>query len=299
MARALNSLAETLQREEALRKESVADLAHELRTPVMGLLGRIEAAQDGVFSDQAANLDAMHDEAVRLTRLLDDLSALADAERPGILLERAPVDLAAVAARQVAAVADQFASRDIAAGRRAGGRDRRRRRGPTPADRRQSPRQRTAVLGRRAGASPCACSARPTRPCSRWRTPASASPNGDREHVFERFWRGEKSRSRSTGGAGIGLAIVKALAQAHGGDVQREQRARAGVHVPRRPCPSLPEGACLRRAARGAALASSTHIFTPAPLRSPGARRAPRSSIGTHGSRRPGLVRQAEQEATE
>ena len=86
VASALNGLAETLQREEELRKESVADLAHELRTPVMGLLARVEAAQDGVFDDEAANLAAMHDEALRLTRLLDDLSALADAERPGLLL---------------------------------------------------------------------------------------------------------------------------------------------------------------------------------------------------------------------
>ena len=114
MARALNDLAETLQREESLRKESVADLAHELRTPVMGLLARIEAAQDGVLDDEAANLAAMHDEAVRLTRLLDDLSLLADAARPGMLLERTPVDLAAVADRQVGAVRRQFEQKGIA-----------------------------------------------------------------------------------------------------------------------------------------------------------------------------------------
>ena len=80
---ALNRLAETLQHEEELRKESVADLAHELRTPVSGLLSRIEAAQDGVLPDEAANLEAMHAEALRLTRLLDDLARLAEAERPG------------------------------------------------------------------------------------------------------------------------------------------------------------------------------------------------------------------------
>ena len=87
VADALNRLAETLQHEEGLRKESVADLAHELRTPVMGILARVEAAQDGVLDDEAANLSAMHDEALRLARLLDDLSALAEAERPGLLLD--------------------------------------------------------------------------------------------------------------------------------------------------------------------------------------------------------------------
>ena len=59
----------------------------------MGLLARIEAAQDGCSAIESANLAAMHDEAMRLSRLLDDLSSLADAARPGLLLERTPVDL--------------------------------------------------------------------------------------------------------------------------------------------------------------------------------------------------------------
>ena len=109
VAEALNSLAETLQQEESLRKESVADLAHELRTPVMGLLARVEAAQDGVLEDETANLSAMHDEALRLARLLDDLSALADAERPGLLLSVEPVDLGALAQAQAGVFAGGFA----------------------------------------------------------------------------------------------------------------------------------------------------------------------------------------------
>ena len=114
VADALNRLAETLQQEEGLRKESVADLAHELRTPVQGILARVEAAQDGVLDDEAANLSAMHDEALRLARLLDDLSALAEAERPGLLLDAEPVDLAAIAAAQTSAFAAAFADREIA-----------------------------------------------------------------------------------------------------------------------------------------------------------------------------------------
>ena len=92
----------------------MADLAHELRTPVNGLLGRIEAAQDGVLADKAANLAAMHDEAVRLTRLLDDLSSLAEAERPGLLLSAEPVDLAALAERQATSFAGALRDKGIA-----------------------------------------------------------------------------------------------------------------------------------------------------------------------------------------
>lgn len=81
---ALNRLAETLEHEEEVRRSSVADLAHELRTPgVSSLLARIEAAQDRVLDDQPANLEAMHAETLRLARLLDDLARLSEAEQPG------------------------------------------------------------------------------------------------------------------------------------------------------------------------------------------------------------------------
>jgi len=218
VARALNDLAETLQHEEALRKESVADLAHELRTPAMGLLARIEAAQDGMLDDEAANLAAMHDEAVRLTRLLDDLSSLADAARPGMLLERTPVDLAAVAAGQVGAARRQFEEKGIVL---------------------SSELEPVTVDGdvkrlEQIVANLLSNALRYTDPGGRVVvrvTPVSGDAvlevadtgigiaEADLDLVFERFWRSEKSRSRTTGGAGIGLAIVKELVRAHGGQV--------------------------------------------------------------------------------
>lgn len=86
LARALNELASTLALEEQLRRDAAADLGHELRTPVTGLITRIEAAQDDMMGDPAANLGAMHDEATRLVRLTEDLARLTDAQTPGILL---------------------------------------------------------------------------------------------------------------------------------------------------------------------------------------------------------------------
>ena len=175
VADALNRLAETLQQEEGLRKESVADLAHELRTPVQGILARVEAAQDGVLDDEKANLSAMHDEALRLARLLDDLSALAEAERPGLLLDAEPVDLAAIAGSQAAAFSGAFADKGItlSSDLRAG--DRRRRPPAARADRREPALERPAVHGRRAARSASASAATAGRRSSRWRTPASGS----------------------------------------------------------------------------------------------------------------------------
>ena len=113
VAQALNRLAETLEHEEEIRKQTVADLAHELRTPVNGLLSRIEAAQDGVLAGPE-NLEAMHEEALRLTRLLDDLARLADAEQPGLLLEKRVIDLAEVARASAESFAPRFADAGIA-----------------------------------------------------------------------------------------------------------------------------------------------------------------------------------------
>src|SRR5947199_8837706 len=93
---AFNRLAATLRREDDLRRATAADIAHELRTPVTGILARIEAAQDGVMSDPQANLAAMHEEALRLARLIEDVGQLAEAEKPAMLVAKAGVDLADV-----------------------------------------------------------------------------------------------------------------------------------------------------------------------------------------------------------
>jgi len=236
VAEALNSLAETLQQEEALRKESVADLAHELRTPVMGLLARIEAAQDGVLDDEAANLAAMHDEALRLARLLDDISALADAERPGLLLSAVPADLAAIAETQVGLFSGSFADKGVALA--------------SDTDKAvvdgEPKRLEQIVVNLLSNAL------RYTDPGGR--VHVAVRPEGDDAvlevadtgigisaedlpHVFSRFWRGEKSRSRATGGAGIGLSIVRELARAHDGRVTVESVPGEGsvfrVTIPR------------------------------------------------------------------
>ena len=221
VARALNLLARTLQHEEELRKASVADLAHELRTPLMGLLGRIEAAQDGVLDDEAANLAAMHDEALRLGRLFDDLSALADAERPGMLLTLQQVDFAAVVAGQVDMLADSYADKGIALISDlhptlvAGDRNRLEQ---IVGNLLSNALRYTDAGGR---VSVVVRPARGNGVLEVTDTGIGISAD-DLPHVFSRFWRGEKSRSRATGGAGIGLSIVQELVRAHGGWVEVE-----------------------------------------------------------------------------
>lgn len=227
VAEALNSLAETLQQEEALRKESVADLAHELRTPVMGLLARVEAAQDGVLADEAANLSAMHDEALRLTRLLDDLSALADAERPGLLLAAEPVDLGALAQTQAGVFSDSFADKGITLSCDTA---------TVVVD--GEPKRLEQVIVNllsnalrytdRGGSVALTVRREEDDAVLEVIDTGIGISSEDLPRVFTRFWRGEKSRSRATGGAGIGLSIVRELVRAHGGTIAVESAPGRG-----------------------------------------------------------------------
>jgi len=255
---ALNRLAATLEREDELRRESVADLAHELRTPVSGLLSRIEAAQDHVLASDEENLAAMHEEAMRLTRLLDDLARLADAERPGLLIEKRRLDLAEVASASAASFEPRFAQQGV----------------ELLADLRH-----TLVTGDpdRLGqivanllsnalfytdpGGTVTMSVRPGAGCAvlEIRDTGIGIRAEDLPHVFERFWRGEKSRSRATGGAGIGLAIVQELVRAHEGSVEVESETGIGscfrVTLPlvrsnvlaMPPVPTAPENPALTR----------------------------------------------------
>jgi len=224
---ALNRLAETLEHEEEIRRSTVADLAHELRTPVSALLSRIEAAQDGVLADEGANLAAMHAETLRLARLLDDLARLADAERPGLLLEKRAVDLAELARHEVESWAPLFATKGVDFASRLepvtvnGDADRL---GQVVSNllsnalRYTEPAGRVDVRVRREEGSAVLEVAD---------TGVGIAPE-DLKHVFTRFWRGEKSRSRATGGAGIGLAIVHELVRAHDGRIDVESRPGEG-----------------------------------------------------------------------
>ena len=216
VGRALNRLSETLEHEEEIRKANAADLAHELRTPVNSLLSRIEAAQDGVLAGPE-NLAAMHTEALRLTRLLDDLARLADAERPGLLLEKQPVDLAVAARAAADSLAPRFAGSGLAftvelesvhvAGEQA-----------------RLEQIATNLLGNAFRYTETGeVRLRVAREGDEAVLEVSDTGIGiepdDLRHIFTRFWRGDRSRSRATGGAGIGLAIVRELVRAHDGRV--------------------------------------------------------------------------------
>jgi two-component system, OmpR family, sensor histidine kinase BaeS len=228
LADAFNQLASTLAREDESRRAAAADIAHELRTPVAGIVSRIEAAQDGVMADEAANLEAMHAEALRLAHLIDDVGQLAEAERPDLLISRAELDLAETCALRAAAYEGFFAAKGIAFATRLEA-------APVRGDARRleqvvdnllsnalrytDPGGRVELRVSR-GLSGCVVEVRDT---------GIGIARDDLPHVFDRFWRSDRSRSRATGGSGIGLAVVRELVRAHNGRVEVRSQLGEGT----------------------------------------------------------------------
>jgi signal transduction histidine kinase len=213
-------MAATLERTEALRRAVVEDVAHELRTPLTSLLGYTEALADGVVAPTPDMLRTVHEEIERLTRLVEELDQLARGERG----ERAPgqdqVDVAAIIKRALELASPDLKQRHVEinfeepAGlpwlRGDGDAI-----GQVVTNLVQNAERYTDDGGRitvRLGAS--ADSLR----CAIENT-GGAIPPDELELIWERLHRVDRSRARASGGAGIGLAIVRQIVEAHGGEV--------------------------------------------------------------------------------
>lgn len=234
---AFNALAAGLEREEEVRRVMVADVAHELRTPLNGMLLRIEAAQDGVVADPAAGLDALHSEVRRLARLVGDIESLAEAERPQLRLERERCDLARLVGTRAEAHAEAFAA--------AGLRVETALEEEVTAD--ADPARLAQVVDNllanalrytdRGGAVTVRVAGEGDDALIAVGDTGIGIPPEDLPYVFDRFWRADRSRSRATGGAGVGLAVARRLVEAHGGSIAVTSRLGEGscftVRLPR------------------------------------------------------------------
>ena len=227
LGQAFNRLAETLEHLEQIRRDAAADVAHELRTPLAGIVSRIEAAQDGVLPDEHANLEAMHTEALRLARLIEDLGKLAEAQQPGLTLKKEPIDLRELVDERARIYTDQLQAKGIVLEERLGAASAYGDRGRIVqiVDNLLSNALRYTDAG---GTVSIELSQRDGEAQLDVSDTGIGIAGEDLPYIFERFWRGERSRARRTGGAGIGLAIVSELVRAHGGRVDVESKPGEG-----------------------------------------------------------------------
>lgn len=225
LARAFNQMAERLESVETTRRQLFGDLAHEIRTPVSVLEAYIEAVEDGVKSLDRGTVATLRDQTGRLVRFSEDFAALAKAEEGQGSIAAQRVDPRTLIATTLSTAADRYAVKGVLL-----------RSDVTPdlppvwVD----PQRIAQVLGNLLDNA-----LRHTRPQGHVDVVASSDASqltitvtdgGDGisaehlPHVFERFYRADVARDRSHGGAGIGLAIAKAITEAHGGRISAASR---------------------------------------------------------------------------
>ncbi len=213
-------MAATLERVEELRTTLVADVAHELRTPLTVLRGYTEALADGVVEPSEEMLRTVHAEIERLTRLVEALDQLARNDERTRERARIEVDLGDVVRRALSLAAPDLANRSISVRidespnlpRLTADPDGI---GQVVSNLVQNAARYTADGGDisvhlRAEANGVACAIANT---------GAEIPPGEIPLIWERFHRVDPSRTRATGGAGIGLAIVRQIVESHGGEV--------------------------------------------------------------------------------
>jgi two-component system sensor histidine kinase BaeS len=228
LATAFDQMADTLDRQEQLRRDLVADVAHELRTPVAILQAGHEALLDGVVEATPDQLTSLRDEVLRLARMVDDLQTLAAADAATLQLSLGRCDLAEVTAAATDSLAGRFEAAGLTVERQL-----------APAWVTADPRWLHQVVtnlltnalkftpadGRvtvRSGTQGPSAVLRVT-------DTGAGIPADELPHIFERFWRGRQAAH--TSGSGIGLAVAAELARAHGGQLAASSEPGRGTEM--------------------------------------------------------------------
>jgi len=223
---AFAAMARNLRREDQLRRDMVADIAHELRTPVTILQGGTEELLDGIADPTPGMLTSLHDETLRLGRLVDDLATLAAAQAAALTLHKAPADLGKIATDAARALAPQFAEAGLRLNLHTA-------RAVVIADEARLTQVAANLLTNAVKYTPPGGQVTVTTCADAEAAQLTVTDTGpgipaaDLPHVFERFWRGTGTKARS--GAGIGLAVVAELAAAHGGTVSAASPPGSGA----------------------------------------------------------------------
>jgi signal transduction histidine kinase len=231
MATTFNSMAANLERDIQLRRDMIADVAHELRSPLTNIRGFLEAIRDSVMHPDEKTIGSIYDETMLLSRLIDDLQELSLAEAGELKLyceiEEAPdlINQAMSAVQAKAAGKGLSLDRDVPAG--------------LPEVYVDFLRIKQVLLNLLenaiahtppGGAITVAAIEKGDMIEMSVTDTGEGIPADELQNIFERFHRVDKSRTRSTGGTGLGLTIAKSFVEAHGGKITVQSETGKGSH---------------------------------------------------------------------
>ena len=219
LADSFNDMSEELARADVRRRQLTADVAHELRSPLTNILGHLDAIEDGVIEPTADEVKVITSEAVRLAHLVEDLQTLAALDEETLSLDLAPADMDEVVDTAIAARRSRAREQEITLAREGSSG------GEAAIDRTRFDQILGNVLDNALEHTPTGGTVTVEVVDSDNAvhvTVADTGPGIDPAalpYVFDRLSRADPSRSPGNGGRGLGLAIARALARAHGGDV--------------------------------------------------------------------------------
>ena len=224
LADSFNQMAESLEEQEQMRRQFIVNAAHELSTPLTNLQGYLEALRDGVIAPSAEQFQSLHEEVDRLVRLSQSLNTLAQDTVAGSVKTLETIDLVPAVRTAVELARPSLDAKAIRVQLLL----------PDRLPARAMPDQLAQVLANLLqnasrytpdhGLVTVAAADRRSDVLVSVSNTGDGIPQRDLPHIFERFYRVEKSRDRAHGGAGIGLAIVKQLVEATGGRVGAESQ---------------------------------------------------------------------------
>jgi two-component system sensor histidine kinase BaeS len=233
LARNFNTMALTLEKNEQARRQWVADISHELRTPVAVLRGELEALLDGIHTITPETIQSLHAEAIRLNRLVDDLYQLSLSDIGALTYRKENLDLVKVLRDSLESYRTEFGQKGIR----------------ITAD--FSPEQENMVFGDRerlnqlfgnllensmrytdrGGELVIGLTLTEGKVTLEFQDSLPGVPEKELNRLFERLYRVEGSRSRTSGGAGLGLAICKKIVEAHEGKISAHPSQLGGLLI--------------------------------------------------------------------
>lgn len=216
---AFNSMADSLETAEELRRRMVADVAHELRNPLAAARAQAEGMLDGIIATEPRRLESVVEDLAHLSALVDDLRELATADAGGLSYDRKPLDLAALVEAE-AGRAEPLMGDGVTLIVSVGPGEHR----VVGDERRLAQVVRNLLTNAARHTSEGSVSVSVEADGDRVSVSVADTGEGiaaeDLPHVFERFYRADSARAADTGGAGLGLAISRAIVRDHGGEMQ-------------------------------------------------------------------------------